>query len=283
MLLQPIQGQYSEIISPSFPGNHDNSIFAYNFVMPPLALITGAAHRLGKAFALSLARQGYVLLLHYHGAEAEAYETAEEIHEMGLRVYLAQADLTRPDEIDALLATLDSLISFDAQLPESESRISNFSLLVNSAAVMPVGKPADLSADSWDSALDLNLRAPFLLSQAAAKRMTNGGLIVNITDVGAQRAWSRYPSYTVSKAALESLTKMLARAFAPKIRVNAIAPGLVLQSDVVTSEEWERLINRLPLKRPAALGEVTSALEFLLENEYITGQTIVVDGGYSLI
>jgi NAD(P)-dependent dehydrogenase (short-subunit alcohol dehydrogenase family) len=259
------------------------SNFAYNLSMPPLALVTGAAHRLGKAFALSLARQGYALLLHYHKAESDARQTAEEIQAMGVRVYLARADLTQPDEINSLLSTLDSLLASDAGLPDAEGRLSKFSVLVNSAAAMLVGNPRDLSIEDWDSALDLNLRAPFLLSQAAAKRMTNGGLIVNITDIGAQKAWSRYASYTVSKAALESLTKMLARALAPNIRVNAIAPGLVLQSTVVTPEEWERLIARLPLKRAATLDEVTSALEFLIKNEYITGQTIVVDGGYSLL
>ena len=121
------------------------------------------------------------------------------------------------------------------------------------------------------------------MAQEAAKRMTDGGLIVNVSDVGAQKAWSRYPSYTVSKAAIESLTKVLARAFAPSIRVNAIAPGLVLPSEAVTPEEWERLVKRLPLQRPAQPEEITSALEFLVKNEYITGQTIVVDGGYSLI
>jgi pteridine reductase len=113
--------------------------------------------------------------------------------------------------------------------------------------------------------------------------MPAGGLIVNISDVGAQKTWSRYPSYTVSKAALESLTRILARALAPAIRVNAIAPGFVLQSDIVPAEEWERLIKRIPLGRPATTEEIASALEFLLQNEYITGQTIVVDGGYSLI
>lgn len=148
---------------------------------------------------------------------------------------------------------------------------------------MPGGNVDALTIENWDTALDLNLRAPFLLAQECAKKMTDGGLIVNITDVGAQKAWSRYPSYTVSKAALESLTKILARALAPKIRVNAIAPGFVLQSDIVPAEEWERLIQRIPLKRPARTEEVTSALEFLLQNEYVTGQTIVVDGGYSLI
>lgn len=243
--------------------------------MQPIALVTGAAHRLGKAFALSLARQGYALLLHYHNSETEALETAEEIRtRFGTPVHLAQADLTQPDQIHSLFSQLDFIFHPSSFI---------FRVLVNSAAIMPVGHPRELELKDWDSALDINLRAPFILSQEAAKRMTAGGLIVNITDIGAQKAWSRYPSYTVSKAALESLTKLLARALAPAIRVNAIAPGLVLQSDGIAPEEWERLINRLPLKRAATLDEVTSVLEFLINNEYITGQTIIVDGGYSLI
>ena len=233
---------------------------------PQLALVTGAAHRLGKVFALTLARAGYDILLHYHSAEDEARQTQSEIESIGRRVIPSRADLTNPVQISALLSGVESL-----------------GVLVNSAAFMPSGNMESLSIENWDSSLDLNLRAPFLLAQECAKKMTQGGLIVNITDVGAQKAWSRYPSYTVSKAALESLTKILARALAPKIRVNAIAPGFVLQSDIVSVEEWERLINRIPLKRPARGEEIASALEFLLKNEYITGQTIVVDGGYSLI
>lgn len=234
--------------------------------MSPLALVTGAAHRLGKVFALTLARLGYDIVLHYHASEDEALQTRLEIESLSRRVFPAQADLTQPDQIDALLSTFEAL-----------------DVLVNSAAFMPRGDVDSLSLENWDSALDLNLRAPFLLAQACAQKMTEGGLIVNITDVGAQKAWSRYPSYTVSKAALESLTRVLARALAPKIRVNAIAPGFVLPSDVVTAEEWQRLIGRIPLKRPARSEEITSALQFLIQNQYITGQTIVVDGGYSLV
>jgi pteridine reductase len=232
----------------------------------PLALITGSAHRLGKSFALTLARLGFDIVLHYHSAEEEARRTQAEIESLSRSVILAQADLTDPAQIQSLLSTFQSL-----------------DVIVNSAAFMPSGKVDSLSLENWDASLNLNLRAPFLLAQECAKKMPNGGLIVNITDVGAQKTWSRYPSYTVSKAALESLTKILARALAPKIRVNAIAPGFVLQSDIVSSEEWERLIRRVPLKRPARTEEITSALEFLLRNEYVTGQTIVVDGGYSLI
>jgi pteridine reductase len=238
--------------------------------MTELALITGGAHRLGKAFALSLARQGYAIVLHYHSAESKIQKATDEICELGVPVYPIQADLADVSTISSLFSTIDSI-------PYT------LKILVNSAAFMPGGNTSTLSLENWDMSLDLNLRAPFFLAQEAAKRMSDGGLIVNITDVGAQKAWSRYPSYTVSKAALESLTKILARALAPMIRVNAIAPGLVLQSDIVTPEEWQRLIDRVPLKRPARTDELTSALEFLIQNEYITGQTIVVDGGYSLI
>jgi len=234
--------------------------------MSPLALVTGAAHRLGKVFALTLARHGFDIVLHYHQSLDAARQTQAEVESVGRRVILSQADLTDPTQIQSLISNLDSL-----------------NVLVNSAAFMPGGNVDALTIENWDTSLDLNLRAPFLLTQECANKMTDGGLIVNITDVGAQKTWSRYPSYTVSKAALESLTKILARALAPKIRVNAIAPGFVLQSDIVSEEEWQRLINRIPLKRPARSEEIASALEFLLENEYITGQTIVVDGGYSLI
>jgi NAD(P)-dependent dehydrogenase (short-subunit alcohol dehydrogenase family) len=235
-----------------------------------LALVTGGAHRLGKAFALCLARMGYSIALHYRGSAYEADLAVKEIRALGVEAFEIRADLSIPEKIDFVFSLIDEL-----KLP--------LKVLVNSAAVMPVGRPQELDIHDWDAALDLNLRAPFLLSQQAAKRMTDGGLIVNITDIGAQKAWSRYPSYTVSKAGLESLTKMLARALAPAIRVNAIAPGLVLPSDVVTAEQWKKLVEKLPLKRAATLDEVTSALEFLVKNEYITGQTIVVDGGYSLV
>jgi pteridine reductase len=235
-----------------------------------LALVTGGAHRLGKAFALTLAHMGYSIALHYRGSVTEAERTAKEIRALGVDCVEIRADLTNPQKVDFLFSMVDE---FNAPLK----------ILVNSASVMPAGNPRELELQDWDSALDLNLRAPFLLAQQAAKRMTTGGLIVNISDIGAQKAWSRYPSYSVSKAGLESLTKLLARALAPNIRVNAIAPGLVLPSDVVTREQWNQLIEKLPLKRAAKLNEITYTLQFLINNEYITGQTIVVDGGYSLI
>ncbi|MEW6093232.1 MAG: SDR family oxidoreductase [Chloroflexota bacterium] len=237
---------------------------------PPLALVTGAAHRLGKAFALCLARQGYALLLHFHVSREKAEETAEEIKSFSVPVHLAQADLAQDIGLASLFTVLDSL-PYTLQV------------LVNSAGIMLHKDIRSTSAADWDATLGLNLRAPFLLAQKAAERMTGGGLIVNITDVGAHKLWTGYPAYVVSKSALETLTRLMAKAYAPGIRVNAIAPGLVLPSEHVRPEEWKKLVGRLPLERPAAPEEVASALEFLLKNESVTGQTIVVDGGYSLV
>ena len=242
-----------------------------------LAIVTGGAHRLGRAFALTLAHQGYAVLIHYHRAATQAARTVSELKSFGVPAFSMQADLSLPEHITALFDLADSLLS------KSELGLSHLAVLVNSAAVMPRGDAETLPVREWDAALDLNLRAPFLCAQQASARMKRGGLIVNVSDVGAKKAWSGFPSYTVSKAGLDSLTRILARSFAPSVRVNAVAPGLVLPSDDMNAEEWDRLVQRLPLKRSATLEEVASALEFLLKNEYITGQTIVVDGGYSLL
>lgn len=243
----------------------------------PLAIVTGGAHRLGRAFALTLAYQGYAVLVHYHRSAHLTTKTIAELTSFGVPAFSVQADLTRVGDVESLFAMVDSLLS------RPEGQLDRLALLVNSAAVMPRGNAQTLPIEDWDAALDLNLRAPFLCAQQAARRMTRGGLIVNVSDVGAEKAWSRFPSYTVSKAAVESLTRVLARSFAPSVRVNAIAPGLVLPSENVSPEEWKKLIERLPLKRAATTEEVAAALEFLIKNEYITGQTIVVDGGYSLV
>lgn len=236
----------------------------------PLAIVTGGAHRLGQAFARALAEEGYGILLHYWMSSREAQSTAEQLRARGAQVFLAQADLSDPAAIKRMFQQLD-------QVPLTPH------VLVNSAARMQRGDSLALGADAWDATMDLNLRAPFLCSQEAARRMTAGGLIINITDVGARKSWTAFPAYTVSKAGLESLTGVLARAYAPTIRVNAIAPGLVLPSEDIPESEWTRLVGRLPLKRAGTPDDVASALLFLLRNPYITGQTLAVDGGYALL
>jgi len=244
----------------------------------PVALVTGAARRLGRTLALTLAAEGYAILLHYHHSEKEATETAAKIRELGKPVRTFKADLTDYEQIQALYKTLDGFVD---ELSSNEEAAHE--VLINSAANMAAIRADALLPSSWDTTLDLNLKAPFFCAQESARRMFKGGLIVNMTDTGAQKAWSRFPTYTISKAGLEAMTKILARAYAPDIRVNSIAPGLVLPSDSITAEEWERLVQRLPLKRSADLTEISSALRFLIHNAYITGQTIAVDGGYSLV
>jgi len=237
----------------------------------PLALVTGAAHRLGRVFALTLARQGYAILLHYHHSVEAAESTATELSSLAVPVILAQANLSDADSAQSLFAVVDG-----SSHP--------LRVLVNSAATMQRGDAKNLTVDDWDATMALNLRAPFILAQQAARRMGEaGGLIVNISDIGAEKAWSGFPAYTVSKAALQSLTRVLARSFAPSIRVNAIAPGLALPADGFPEDEWDRLVERLPLKRQPHVDELAAGLEFLMENEYITGQTITIDGGYSLV
>jgi NAD(P)-dependent dehydrogenase (short-subunit alcohol dehydrogenase family) len=236
----------------------------------PLAIVTGAAHRLGKAFATLLARKGYAVLLHYWKSDDEARATAEELRGLGGEVFVAKVDLAMPTGFASLFSKVD-------QLPHT------LKVLVNSAGLIRRGEPRTLSIDDWDELLNLNLRAPFFCAREAAARMAEGGLIVNITDVGARKTWSKFPAYSVSKAGMEMLTGILARSFAPQVRVNAIAPGLVLPSAATTEREWRQLIQRLPIKRAGTTEEIAKAFEFLLENEYVTGQSLVVDGGYSLL
>ena len=243
----------------------------------PLALVTGAAHRLGKVFAMSLARQGFGIALHYHRSQEMALAAAVEIQALGVPVFLFQADLRKKEQIQGLFDRLDDLIK------KTEFSLAPLKVLVNSAAIMEHADVSTLSLEDFDETIGLNLRAPFLCSQLAYRRMESGGLIVNITDIAAHKTWQGYPAYTVSKAGLEALTRVLARSFAPRVRVNAIAPGLVLPAEEFDRERWAHLVKRVPARRAASTHELGNTLEFLIKNEYITGQTIVVDGGYSLL
>jgi NAD(P)-dependent dehydrogenase (short-subunit alcohol dehydrogenase family) len=236
---------------------------------PSLALVTGAAHRLGRIFALTLAKNGYAIVLHYHQSSDEAAKTADEIRALGAQVYPMEADLTDLEQIWALFSRIDALNSPLKVLVNSSGRMNHADLRI-------------VSAEDWDDTLNLNLRAPFLMGQQAAERMKKGGLIVNISDAGLGKTWSGYPAYLVSKSGLETLTRLQAKTYAPNIRVNAIAPGLAIASKETTTEEWDKLVSRLPLKHPVSMDELANALLFLLKNDSITGQTIFVDGGYSL-
>lgn len=237
----------------------------------PLAVVTGAAVRLGRGIALALARQGHPVGVHYHDSEAEARETADEIRSGGGSAFLLKADLADPAQIEAMFARIRAL-------PH------RLGVLVNSAAVMISGDLATMTVAEWDGTLALNLRAPWLCAREAAACMgESGGVIINITDIGARKTWTGYPAYTVSKSALETLTRLLARQLAPAVRVNAVAPGLILPSENLPAEEWRRLVQRLPLQTAGTPEAVAQAVLSLIQNEYITGETLLVDGGYALI
>lgn len=237
----------------------------------PLAVVTGAAARLGRGLAQALAGQGYPVGLHYHNSEEAARDLAEEIQVLGGEAFLLPADLSDPQQIKALF---DHVIHLPHRL----------GVWVNSAAVMNAGDLTTLTVEEWDSTLALNLRAPWLCAREAAACMgEEGGVIINITDVGAQKNWTGYPAYTVSKAALETLTRLLARQLAPAVRVNAVAPGLIMPSTSLSAEEWQKLVNRLPLQRAGSPEAVAQAVISLIQNDYITGETLSVDGGYALL
>ena len=235
-----------------------------------IAVVTGAGHRLGKEFALTLSRMGYAILLHYNTSEIQTQKLAELITAEGVDVFPYKADLTDHKQIKEMWKFIHSL-PFDLEI------------LINSAAIMKHNDIRTLSYSDFDETFDLNLRAPLFCSQEASKTMVTGGLIINISDIGAGKNWLGYPIYSISKSSLEVLTRILAKALAPKIRVNAIAPGLVMPPESGDDKNWEKLKDKIPLKRSANPVEITSMVEYLLLNKYITGQIFAIDGGYSLL
>lgn len=236
-----------------------------------LALITGAATRIGRALAVCLADEGYQVGIHYHKSQKDALQLNADLESVGHSTLLLQADLTREEEVQAMFA----------QIKASGKPLK---VLVNSAAVMIAKNLLETELEIWDQTLDLNLRAPWLCSRQAAHLMADGGgIIINISDSGAHRSWTGYGAYIVSKAALESLTRVLARTLAPQIRVNAIAPGLILKSEGLPDTKWNELVNRLPLKQAGDPQDIVDAMLFLIKNHHITGTTLVVDGGYQLL
>ncbi len=233
-----------------------------------VTLVTGGAHRVGKAIALELARAGAHVVVHYRSAGAAVTQTVAEIEALGVRALAVQADLSTEAGIDALFAA-------------TAAAFGGLDVLVNSAASMEAGDVRTLSRAAWQRVLDLNLTAPFFCAQAAARLMAGrgGGVIVNIGDLAGRQPWAKYPAHSVSKAGVEMVTKVLAKALAPEIRVNAVAPGPVMKPDDWDDARWARSGDHTLLKRPGSGYDVARAVLFLVEAEYITGETLVVDGG----
>lgn len=240
-----------------------------------VALVTGAAHRVGRALALALAARGMRLAIHYHASEVEAGATARDAEAAsGAEAWTVRADLTDSAAPERLV-------------DEVASHFGALDVLVNSAAIM-VRTPLDeVTPEQWDRTLDLNLRAPFFCAKAAARVMRRGetgengtrGVIVNIADLAGLESWPGYIPHGISKAGVIHMTTSLARVLAPDIRVNAIAPGAVLLPESWGPEDAAHLERTTPLHRLGSPDDVAHALLYLLEADYVTGETLVVDGG----
>ena len=207
------------------------------------------------------------VVVHYNGARDGAEETVRLIRDEGGEAWPTQADLGDPSAPDALI---DSVLASHGLL----------GALVNSAAMMlrtPVG---EVSLDEWEAMFALNVRAPFFLSQRAAPALAaSRGSIVNIADLAAFESWPAYVPHGMTKAAVVQMTRALAKALAPRVRVNAVAPGVVLLPEGWSADEAEHLRSTTPLARLGSPEDVAAAVVFLLEAEYVTGETIRVDGG----
>jgi pteridine reductase len=232
-----------------------------------VALVTGGARRVGRTLALALARRGAVVAVHYGSSAADAAEVAREIEATGSRAATFGADLTRSDAPEALIRSVTE-------------QLGGLHVLVNSAAIMERTPFGETSAADWDRIFALNLRAPYFLAQAAAPHLrAAGGTIVNIADLGAYETWPGYIPHTISKAGIVHMTRSLARVLAPEVRVNAIAPGTVLLPDDWRRADEERLNRTTPLGRLGSPEDVAAAMLFLIDADYVTGETIIVDGG----
>jgi pteridine reductase len=236
-----------------------------------VALVTGGARRVGKAIALALARSGARVIITYHMSADEAAITVAEIEQAGGRAVARQCDQRDLGAIDRL---------FD-QLRRDFDRLD---MLVNNAAIMERKPALEITPDDWSRVMDTNLRGPFFIAQRAAQWMIpgGGGAIVNIADLSALQPWPSYLTHTISKSGVVAMTQALALALAPSIRVNAIAPGAALKPDEWSDDRWVKMIAALPLRREGTAEDVAEAVLYCMRSDFMTGQTIVLDGGRRL-
>ncbi len=232
-----------------------------------VALVTGAGRRVGRAIAVALGAQGMRVAVHYNESVAGARDTAGIIEDAGGSAALVRANLT---DVTACEQLIDALVLEHGELHT----------LVNSAAVMMRTPVGSVGEGDWDAMFALNIRAPFFLSQHAAPALRlAGGNIVNIADLAAFETWSGYVPHGITKAAIVQMTRALAHAMAPEVRVNAVAPGVVLLPDGFDPAEAEHLRRTTPLRRIGSPEDVSDAVLYLVRAEFVTGEIIKVDGG----
>jgi NAD(P)-dependent dehydrogenase (short-subunit alcohol dehydrogenase family) len=243
--------------------------------MPPLplqgqvALVTGAAKRIGRSIAMKLAAEGANVVINYATSKAEAEELAQRLSGDGRRALAFQADVSRRADVHRMFAAV-------------EKEFGRLDLLVNNAGKFFSAAFEDLTEEQWDSILDANLKSQFLCAQAAAPLMKRQGRgrIINISSLGGLLAWPKYTHYCVSKAGVIMLTRCLARALAPEILVNSVAPGTIQFPGELPDADY---IQRTPLHRTGTGDDIAAAVFFLATQDFVTGQVLAVDGGRTLV
>lgn len=239
---------------------------------PPTVLITGSARRIGRVIALDLARNGWQVCVHFRRSAGEAEAVVEEIRSLGGAAVALAADLASQDDVDNLI-------------PRCREILGAPHCLINNASEFLLDTVATTTPETWDTHLDINLKAPIFLAKSLFLNLPDGvaGNVINIID---QRVWKLTPdffSYTLSKAGLWTATRTLAQALAPRVRVNAVGPGPVLKSIHQTDLDFAREAHATLLKRGPAPEEIAAAVQFILASPSLTGQMIALDGGQHLM
>lgn len=235
-------------------------------------LITGAATRVGKEVALYFASKGAHIAFSYYEDTEPWQETKQEIKALGVECFVKKVEIRDREEINTFVK-------------EAKANLGRIDILINNASVWLRTPFLNISEEEWDLAIDVNLKGPFLVSQAVAPFMLEQGqgVIVNITDLSAFQVWNDNAHHAASKAGLVALTKSMAYELAPKIRVNAIAPGTVLLPPDPSPAKVEWAIENSLLKRVGTPQDVAKLVEFLVDNEFATGSVYFIDGGRSLV
>jgi NAD(P)-dependent dehydrogenase (short-subunit alcohol dehydrogenase family) len=234
-----------------------------------VALVTGAAKRIGRSIALRLAAEGASVAVNYRGSKADADSTVREIRAFGAKAIAIQADVSRRDEVRELFTAV-------------EKEFGRLDILVNNAGAFFAARFEDLTDEQWDGILNANLKSQFLCAQAAAPIMKRQGRgrIINISSLGGLLAWPGYTHYCVSKAGSVMLTRCLASALGPEILVNSVAPGTIQFPGEPADEDY---IRRVPLHRTGTGEDIAGAVAYLATADFVTGQIIAVDGGRLLV
>ena len=240
---------------------------------PPLALVTGAALRIGARISEQLHREGYNLILHYRHSDEAASALAARLNQ------------ARPDSCRLLQCDLADMTALEAMIHnlKTEPRLD---LLVNNASSFYPTPVESVSQQDWDQLINSNLRAPFFLGTALAPQLTRAeGCIINLVDIHAERGLKGYPIYSIAKAGLQMMTLSLARELAPRVRVNGIAPGPILWPEAeaeLDQQERQQVLNKTLLGRTGTPDDIAQAVLYLTQARYVTGHILKVDGGRSL-